>query len=150
MRAARTPRLSHAARRRLVALTVAGVGLAWLGVAAWFNPDPTGHGTHQQLGLHACGLLTTTGFPCTTCGMTTAFAYAADGRFVAAFITQPAGALLALTVAAVTMTALWAAWSGMSLLPLGRALAHRWVLWPAGAIALAAWAYKAVMVKLGA
>lgn len=77
---------------------------AWcvVGVSIWLRPDPTGMGTHQQLGrLHKslgspCGLLLTTRLPCPSCGMTTAFAYTVRGRLVSAFIAQPAGLVLAL------------------------------------------------------
>lgn len=84
---------------RLVAAVVFFGSLGLLVTSALLSPSSAGTGTHQQLGLPSCGLLESTGIPCATCGMTTAFAYAADGRLIQSFITQPAGALLAIIVA---------------------------------------------------
>jgi Protein of unknown function (DUF2752) len=81
---------------------IATVAVVTLAVARWLTPSPTGVGTHQQLGLPPCTFLHWTGFPCPSCGLTTCFAYAAHGRFIAAFIAQPFGLLLfLLTVLAV-------------------------------------------------
>ena len=56
-------------------------------------------GTHRQLGLLPCGFVTTTGYPCPTCGMTTAFAHAVRGHVGESIRSQPAGfALAAVTV----------------------------------------------------
>ena len=86
-------------RARLMA-TVALAG-CWslLGLAAWMDPDPRGLGTHKQLGLPPCSSVVILGYPCPTCGMTTAFSYTVRGRFFAAFHAQPAGFLLAMTTA---------------------------------------------------
>lgn len=76
---------------------------AWLvlGIARWLEPSPLGFGTHTQLGLGGCTMLTFTGWPCPMCGMTTTFSLLAHGRVVEAFVNQPFGPVLfALTVAA--------------------------------------------------
>lgn len=80
---------------------MAAAAAAPLVVGAALTPDPAGHGTHQQLGLPACGWVVAYGRPCPTCGMTTAFTHAASGRLDRAFMTQPAGALLAVLAAVV-------------------------------------------------
>src|SRR5205085_5851795 len=91
-------RLGRATR---LALVVAAIGLMGiLGLARWLEPDPRGYGTHLQLGLAPCGFLRMTGRPCPTCGMTTAFAWSARGRFDRAWRANPAGSLLAPTCAA--------------------------------------------------
>lgn len=81
---------------RVLAGAVALACMGVLGVAIVAVPDPRGYGTHQQFGFGPCGLIVTTGLPCPTCGMTTAFAYAVRGRWVRAFQAQPAGLVLAL------------------------------------------------------
>jgi hypothetical protein len=68
---------------------------AVLVVAALLVPDMRGMGTHEQLGLDACGFVRWAGMPCPSCGMTTAFAHAVRGHWVAAFIAQPMGFLMA-------------------------------------------------------
>jgi hypothetical protein len=97
--------------RFAAALVVLGCG-AILGLAAWLTPDERGYGTHEQLGFGRCGMLVTTGLPCPTCGMTTAFAYAVRGRLIRAFLAQPAGLVLALAVAAGALGAGWVVATG--------------------------------------
>jgi len=81
--------------RIVAALLLVGC-LSVLGLAARLTPNPRGYGTHLQLGLAPCGMLVTTGLPCPTCGMTTAFAYTMHGDLVHAFLAQPGGLALAL------------------------------------------------------
>ncbi len=79
---------------------------AVLGVAIKLQPDSRGYGTHQQLGAAPCGMIVRTGLPCPTCGMTTAFAYTVRGNWWAAFRSQPAGFILALTTIATVVISL--------------------------------------------
>ena len=91
------------------------VGLICLGVltaACFVKPEPAGVGTHEQLDLPACGFLERTGYPCVTCGMTTAFSYMVRGRVIMAFIVQPAGALGAVLCAVVAGAAMYVTVSG--------------------------------------
>lgn len=130
---------------RACAAAVLGACMALLGVAASLEADPAGLGTHTQLDLPACQWRVDHGYACPTCGMTTAFALAADGRLIAAARTQPAGALGAMIVA-------MAAWAAGYVLVTG-CDARRWLrgLWrPAtGAAAilvvLAAWGYGVIV-----
>ena len=117
--------------------------LALLLVAAGLTPDAEGYGTHTQLGLAPCGFEVATGLPCATCGMTTAFALAAEGRLIASFLVQPAGAALAVLTAMATLAGAWTLWSGMRIT---RLLAAAWtprVLLAFIALVLAAWLYTA-------
>ncbi len=92
---------------RLVALVLLLPSATVLGVAGYLQPDPTGMGTHEQLGLGGCTLLQLTGWPCPMCGMTTTFSLAAHGRFIDALICQPYGVVLfALTVATTLVSAM--------------------------------------------
>jgi hypothetical protein len=65
-----------------------------LGIARWLEPDARGHGTHTQLGLLPCSLLTITGYKCPSCGMTTAFAWSVRGNLVRAWQSNPVGMLM--------------------------------------------------------
>lgn len=76
-------------------LAIAG-SAAMLGIGRILTPNPTGVGTHEQLGLPPCMFLKLTGIPCPSCGLTTSVAYAAHLQFGASFLTQPFGLLIAL------------------------------------------------------
>lgn len=133
---------------RLIALGVALGCVTPLVIASMLTPSSTGTGTHTQMGLPDCGFKVATGYPCATCGCTTAFAHAAEGSLLDSLMTQPFGALLALALAMVTLVAVWAVFSGASLAPLGRAMSSKqhvigWVV-----VLLLAWAYKAAVVAL--
>jgi len=73
---------------------IAAAMAAVLVTAAWLTPAKEGMGTHEALGLPPCSLVVTSGLPCPTCGMTTAYAHAMRGQFVSAFIAQPMGLVL--------------------------------------------------------
>jgi len=68
----------------------------WLALGLWLEPDPRGLGTHEQLGLPACGVREWSGFPCPTCGTTTAAALLLHGQPVVSWNTQPFGFLFVL------------------------------------------------------
>ena len=72
-----------------------------LAIAALLEPSPAGVGTHKQLGLGGCTVLTLTGWPCPMCGMTTTFSHMAHLSPVEALWTQPFGVVLFL----ITLTA---------------------------------------------
>jgi hypothetical protein len=131
---------------RLIGLCVFAVSASIL-LTAWLLTPNTrrGVGTHEALGLPVCGLEAATGIPCATCGMTTSFSLVADGRFAEAFFVQPAGALLALATAMAVVIGGYAAATGMSLAPLGKALWRPRLLIVAAAFILAAWVYKIVI-----
>jgi hypothetical protein len=129
---------------RVKALMVLGGCLALLAVALLLKPDPSGVGTHTRMGWPPCTMLTITGYPCPTCGMTTAFAHAVRGQWLSAFHAQPAGFLLALGTMMVALFSLGAVISG-------RAWAINWYRISPGravvavvAVVLLSWAYKVV------
>ncbi|MBX3419893.1 MAG: DUF2752 domain-containing protein [Pirellulaceae bacterium] len=64
------------------------------GVAARLKPDPSGHGTHRQLGLPPCTFQFVLGIPCPTCGFTTTWSLMMHGRWWQAVQTNFGGALL--------------------------------------------------------
>ena len=112
--------------------------------AAWLEPSSAGLGTHTQLGMPQCGFYATTGLPCATCGMTTAFSHAVRGQLLAALITQPAGAVLAVLVAAAAILSAYAAITGVSLLPITRWIWRPRIILGLGAFVFLAWIYKAI------
>jgi hypothetical protein len=126
-------------------LALAAATLALLLVAAWLRASADGHGTHEQLGLAPCAWTLRWNFPCPTCGMTTAFAHAADGDLAAAAATQPFGAALAV-FASVSF------WGGLHA---GLTGANPWRLVRPGhatrtsiivvSLFLAAWVYKMIV-----
>ncbi len=118
--------------------------LTLLGVAAWLTPAASGHGTHTGLGLPTCGWLIATGRPCPTCGMTTAFAHAADFSLLDSVVAQPFGAMLALASAVGFWGCLHVAVFGSRLGPMAGRLLRPRVLWVLAGLGLAAWIYKTV------
>jgi hypothetical protein len=99
--------VGHSWRTRLVAMAVLGACIAIWCAAAYLKPAVAGIGTHQQLGMAPCSLITMTGYPCPTCGMTTAFAWAIRGKFLASFAAQPVGFLLAILTAITAVQAVY-------------------------------------------
>jgi hypothetical protein len=130
------------AGERVAAAVIASGLLAVLIIAARLEPDPSGSGTHAQLGLPACGWAMSLNQPCPTCGMTTAFALAADARPWDSFKAQPMGFALAVGSAAGFWLALYVAATGSHLgRRCARMLRPRW-LWAGAGLFLASWAYK--------
>lgn len=75
------------------------LGLGLLGllvVSRTLSPDPSGIGTHKQLGLPPCGYKIVFGVPCPSCGMTTSWALATRGKFISSARSNLGGFLLAL------------------------------------------------------
>ncbi len=127
---------------RVWAACIAAGILGLLGTAAWLRADSGGHGTHTQLGMPACAWAMAFDRPCPTCGMTTAFAHAADGEFRASFLSQPLGFMLALGAAAGFWGAVHVAATGSQLGTVSARLMQPRALWVLAGLAAAAWAYK--------
>jgi hypothetical protein len=128
--------------RRLLGALVSLGAASLLALAAWLTPATEGHGTHTQLGLPPCAWAMTLNRPCPTCGMTTAFAYAAHGRLTEAFLAQPFGLLVAIGTAVAFWVGLHVALTGSHLGRFFGKLMTARVLWTLAALAAAAWAYK--------
>lgn len=126
---------------RCVALAIV-LGIASiLYVTGRLTPSPTGYGTHRQLGYPPCLMPLLTGYPCPTCGMTTAFAYAARGQFLRAFHAQPAGLALFFALFFAGLISLYMVCSGNDKFVALRAHPVPIILLAAG-ILLSGWAYK--------
>lgn len=87
-------RLSSAAQDRLIGLALFLPSGTVLGTALYLTPDPAGMGTHRQLGLGSCAILTMTGLPCPMCGMTTTFTHLAHLHLIEGTLNQPFGLFL--------------------------------------------------------
>jgi len=90
-------------RDRIVGLAIFLPSAALLGIARWLTPDPSGVGTHEQLGLAGCMVLSRLGVPCPMCGMTTTFSHMAHLQVGEAFLNQPFGVLLFLVTVVVAV-----------------------------------------------
>ncbi len=138
---------SSTTRRRVIGGAVALASASLLGLAAWLEPATARLGTHSQLSLPPCGWILTMDLPCPTCGMTTAFASAADGNLVGAFTVQPMGAALAIGAAMALITGAWTAATGSRVAWLFGRLLTRRTAWLLGVAFGAAWVYKIVAYK---
>ena len=77
-----------------------------LAIARSLTPSVSGVGTHTQLGLEPCIMLSSLGIPCPMCGMTTTFSLMAHYRPVDAFLNQPFGVVLFLITGLVAVYSL--------------------------------------------
>lgn len=123
---------------------LAGACLSLLLVATSLAPSVDGHGTHTQLGLKSCAWASLFDMPCPSCGMTTAFAHAAEGSFTASMAAQPMGFILAIGTAIVFWGALHVALFGSAVGQFAIQMVRPSTLWIFGGAAAAAWAYKIV------
>jgi hypothetical protein len=122
--------------------------LAMLVTAALLAPDPSGSGTHTQLGLAPCQFKLRTGLPCPSCGMTTSFTYFARGNLLASLYLQPMGMMLALLTAAGVWVGFYVAAAGRPVYRLLRFVPTGYYLIPLMAWAVGAWGWK-IMLTLG-
>ncbi len=89
---------------------VFGLGLlllVLLMVAFGLKPNPTGLGTHTQLGLPGCTMVTLLGIRCPGCGMTTSWAYVLKGDLTSALRSNVGGVLLCFLATATFPFLLW-------------------------------------------
>ena len=131
--------------QRFVWLLVAAGSLAMLVVGAQLSPDPQGHGTHTQLGLHSCPWMTTTSRPCPTCGWTTGVTHAAHGNLVQAFYAQPFTIIIALGAAMGVWIGGYIAFTGSRVGLMLSGLLRPRILWTVAGLLVAAWVYKLVV-----
>lgn len=81
-------------RDLIVEVTLFSLWLVVIAFAIYLTPDPSGTGTHLQLGLAPCPWLTIYSKPCLTCGMTTSFSAIVHGDLTLAFRSHLLGPLV--------------------------------------------------------
>ncbi len=104
------PFLENCSNRRIISGQLVVV-LVWVAITAfgiYLNPNPHGHGTHQQLGLPPCPSVLFFDKPCPGCGLTTSWTATIHGQFGAAFKAHPLGPILYLGLTAFAFINLWA------------------------------------------
>ena len=140
--------IRHAARyRRLRAGGVLLLAGAVLLLAAWFEPDPRGMGTHEQLNLPGCGMMTMFDLPCATCGMTTAFAHVAEGHVLAGLRVQPLGCVMAMGTAMTFLVSIYVCVTGAAIQVRVMILHPGTVLWWVLVSILLAWGYTILQYR---
>lgn len=136
-------------RVRLWSLLLLAIFVPMLGIGLYLHPSVKGLATHTQLGLPPCGFYTEYGWPCPTCGYTTAVSHVAHGQWLTALATQPGGAMVGfLAISGVILGALGLTtgkWYGPSFFWFAW---NRWKLlfWMA-VIVLGAWGYKILIMS---
>ena len=145
--AAASPAAPSAARRRVIGAIVAAVALAVLLVASYLEPSPNGIGTHERFNLPPCGWIVLMDLPCPTCGMTTAFAHAADGHLLRGLLTQPLGFLMALGTAMALLLGAYVAATGSRVASVLTRLWGRRTGWLLAGLVLVSWGYKVLSYK---
>ena len=74
---------------RIVPFFLFSASFIILVLAYSLEPDQSGIGTHQQLGLEPCGFLTIMKIPCMMCGMTTSFSLYMHVQVLEGIVNQP-------------------------------------------------------------
>jgi hypothetical protein len=134
---------------RVVAAALALLAGTLLTVAALTPPADAGIGTHTRLGLPPCHFHQTTGLPCPSCGMTTAFSAFVHGDLPGALRAQVMGTMLAAVCLLLALGGLFVAVAGVSLAPLVKYLFlwnHTFIYWLI-ALAAGSWIFKAILVR---
>ncbi len=127
---------------RAVAALVFAAAAICVALLVSIEPDAKGYDTHTQLGLSPCNWPRVYGYPCPTCGATTAATLLVHGRLISAFVTQPFGAALALAGIALGAIAGWCLLRSRSFLDVYVQLPRTAIAFVAVLLLLASWGYK--------
>ncbi|HEU4418986.1 MAG TPA: DUF2752 domain-containing protein [Planctomycetota bacterium] len=130
---------------RLAAVSTAAAAMAGVVMLWRVEPDARGHGTHEQFGMDPCGWPVAYGFPCPTCGCTTAACHLVHGHVLQAFATQPFGMLAAGAGVLLGAHALWCLARKRSFADLLVRLPFWRIVAAASALLLLAWGYKCLV-----
>ncbi len=134
---------------RVFALAVLAAAVTCTVALATIDPDPRGYDTHTQLGMSPCMWPKVYGYPCPTCGATTAAAMVVHGRLIAAFVTQPFGAAVAIAGIAFGAVAGWCLLRSRSFLDVWMQVPRLALAFFAMLLLLFAWGYKCLVFAGG-
>jgi hypothetical protein len=98
--------------QRVASAAFAVLLIGLLVTACLLNPDPSGQGTHRQLGLLPCSFKMLWEIPCPVCGMTTSWAHFVRGAWSLSAQANIGGFALALCACGAIGTCVRAAWTG--------------------------------------
>lgn len=122
------------------------VAIAPLALAAKLRPDPTGLGTHQQLGLPPCSSRLLWNIRCPACGMTTSWAHLVRGEVLESVYANPGGMLLGVVAAGLSLVLGFSSVRGE--VPQRRwAVALAWSLGTAMLLAVTDWGLRLALVS---
>lgn len=113
------------------------------------EPDPKGYDTHTQLGMTPCMWPKIYGYPCPTCGATTAATMVVHGHLLDAFVTQPFGAAIAIAGILFGALAGWCLLRSRSFFDVWLQLPRTAILFFAILLLLFAWGYKCLVFARG-
>ena len=122
-----------------------GALFALLAVAVVLQPDRSGFGTHQQLGLPRCTFLVLFGVRCPSCGMTTSWVHLVRGELTASLVSNAGGTLLAVLAVIVGIWAVTGAVRGQYLGGLPRRGVMVTTFLVVVAVTLAQWIWRIVL-----
>lgn len=134
---------------RFVSSLLFGLCAVIIGLAMWMTPSPKGIGTHAaNFYLPPCGMYITTGYPCPTCGCTTAVAWLYHGHLWQAFYVQPFGAVFGLATLITAGLSLVGILTGRWIGPQPFTIQWHWrsLLMGATVVLLLGWGYKICMI----
>ena len=125
-------------RAALLLAALAGAMLI-AAIVIWTDPDPRGHGTHEQLGMAPCSWAAVRGEPCPTCGVTTAASLFLHLQPLASLRTQPFGFALTALLVLFIVVAFGYARRGQSLIARVATWPWAWITLGAVLLLLASW-----------
>jgi hypothetical protein len=125
----------------VIAITTVATAAGAVWLLGRVTPDARGHGTHEQLGLPPCGWAMQ-GYPCPTCGATTAACEVVHGHLLRAFAAHPFGAAVAIAGLLAALFALYCLLRRRSFLDVVGRLPYGLVFLLGTALLLGSWLYK--------
>ena len=113
--------------------------VAGFAIAAFLRADPSGQGTHKQMGLPECAVKAVFGKPCPSCGLTTSLTHFTQGRWAESYHVQEVGPVVGLASILAVLVCGDAAIFGRWRLPTGPLLTAVLAVWMLNTLLIARW-----------